>query len=346
MSVLFGVPACFQTVEFLAFVGDFLVEVVETFLGAFIKLVFRFLRGGIVFRITKQVRFFHLETVDLTLQFVDFLRRGVEFHAQVRCGLVNQIDGFVRQLTAGNIPVRQRRRGHERIVSDGHLVVGFVFRCDATQDGDGVFHARLSYEHLLETAFQCRILFDVLTVFVECGGTDQAQFASREHGFEHVARVHGSFGRARADDGMDLIDERDDLPVRVLDFLQHALQAFLELATVFRTRHHGAQIKRDELLVLQGGRHIAGDDTLREAFHHGGFAHARLADQHRIVLGAAAQDLDDSADFLIAADHGIELAFFRGCRQVGRILFEGFVGAFGVGTGHFRASSDRWHGFA
>ena len=67
------------------------------------------------------------------------------------------------------------------------------------------------------------ILFDVLTVFVECGGTDQAQFASREHRFEHVARVHGSFGRARADDGMDLIDERDDLPVCVLDFLQHAL---------------------------------------------------------------------------------------------------------------------------
>ena len=55
VSVLFGVPACFQTVEFFAFVCDFLIEVVETFLGAFVKLAFGFACGGIIFRIAKQV---------------------------------------------------------------------------------------------------------------------------------------------------------------------------------------------------------------------------------------------------------------------------------------------------
>ena len=55
VSVLFGVPACFQTVEFFAFVCDFLIEVVETFLGTFVKLAFGFACGGTVFRIAKQV---------------------------------------------------------------------------------------------------------------------------------------------------------------------------------------------------------------------------------------------------------------------------------------------------
>ena len=145
---------------------------------------------------------------------------------------------------------------------------------------------------------------------------------------------------------MDLIDEGDDLSVGVLDFLQHALQSFLEFAAVFRTGHHGAQIKRNELLILQGCRHVAGDDALCEAFHHGGFAHTRLADQHWVVFGAAAQNLDHAADFLIAADHRVEFAFFRGRGQVGRVFFEGFVRAFSVGAGHFRASSNRWYGFA
>jgi hypothetical protein len=37
-------------------------------------------------------------------------------------------------------------------------------------------------------------------------------------------------------------------------------------------------------------------------------ANARLADQHRIVLGATLQHLDGAADFIVTADHRIELA--------------------------------------
>ena len=97
---------------------------------------------------------------------------------------------------------------------------------------------------------------------------------------------------------------------------------------------------------MQGCRHVAGDDALCEAFHHGGFTHARLANQDRVVFGAAAQDLDHTADFLIATDHRVEFAFFRGRGQVGRVLFEGFIRPFSIGAGHFRASSNRWHSFS
>ena len=138
---------------------------------------------------------------------------------------------------------------------------------------------------------------------------------------------------------MDLVDERDDLPVGVLDLFQHALQAFLEFATVFGAGHHGAQVERDELLVLQGSGHIAGDDALGQSFYDGGFAHAGLADQHRVVLGATGEDLDDAADLLIAPDHRVEFAFLGRGGQVGGVLFQRLVAAFGVRAGDLPVAS-------
>ena len=86
---------------------------------------------------------------------------------------------------------------------------------------------------------------------------------------------------------------------------------------------------------------FAGDDALRQAFDDGGFADARLADQHRIVLGTAGQDLDDAADFLVAADHRVELAFLRGGRQIGGVLLQSFIRAFRVGAGHLAVAAAR-----
>ena len=79
---------------------------------------------------------------------------------------------------------------------------------------DGVLDARLADEHLLEAPLQGGVLLDVLAVLVQRGGADQAQLAAGQHGLEHVARVHGALaGRAGADDGVQLVDEGDDLAV-------------------------------------------------------------------------------------------------------------------------------------
>ena len=84
--------------------------------------------------------------------------------------------------------------------------------------------------HRLEAALEGRVLFDVLAVFVERGRADAVQFAARQHRLEHIGRVHRAFGRARADDGVQLVDEEDDLPVGFGDFLQHRFEPLLELA--------------------------------------------------------------------------------------------------------------------
>ena len=114
---------------------------------------------------------------------------------------------------------------------------------------------------------------------------------------------------------MQLVDEEDDV-LGAANLVHHRLDALFELAAVFRAGDHQREIERDDLLVAQQFRHIAARDFLREAFDDRGLAHAGFADQHRIVLGAAAEHLDDALDFVLAADDRIELAFLGQLGQV------------------------------
>ena len=115
------------------------------------------------------------------------------------------------------------------------------------------------------------------------------------------------------------------------DLLQHGFQPLLELAAIFRARDQCAQVEREQLLVLQALRHVAIDDAQRQALDDGGLADAGLADQDGIVLGPARQHLNGAADFLVAADHGIELAVARGLGQVAGIFLQRVIGVFGRG---------------
>ncbi len=58
-------------------------------------------------------------------------------------------------------------------------------------------------------------------------------------------------------------------------------------------------------------RNVAGRDALGKAFDHGGFADAGLAGEDRVVLPPAHQDVDQLADFVVAAEDRIHLAGFR-----------------------------------
>jgi ATP-dependent Clp protease ATP-binding subunit ClpB len=81
---------------------------------------------------------------------------------------------------------------------------------------------------------------------------------------------------------------------------------------------------------LQGRRLIALDDATSQPFDDGGLAHAGLADQDGVVLGAARQHLDDPADLLVAADDRVELAAAGELRQVAAVLLQRLVGLLGV----------------
>ena len=189
-------------------------------------------------------------------------------------------------------------------------------------------------EHRLEPALEGGVLLDVLPVFVERRRADGVQLAAREHRLQHVGGVHRPFGRAGADHRVELVDEQDDLALRVGDFLQDRLQPLFELAAVLRAGDERAHVERDDALVLQALRHVAAHDAAGEAFDDRGLADAGLADEHRIVLRAARQHLDHAPNFLVAADHRIELALARQLGEVAAVPFERLIRALGVLARH------------
>src|ERR1035441_8319739 len=116
------------------------------------------------------------------------------------------------------------------------------FFLETAEDGDGVVHGGLADEYGTETAGQSGVLFDVLLVFVEGGGADAAQLAASQRGLEEVGGIDGTFGRAGADEGVQLVDEADDFTVGIDDLLDHGFEAVFELAAELGAGDHAAEI--------------------------------------------------------------------------------------------------------
>ena len=125
-------------------------------------------------------------------------------------------------------------------------------------------------------------------------------------GLRTLRGVDGALGAAGADERVQLVNEEDDVP-RAPDLVHDGLDALLELAAVFRARDHERQVEHDDPPVAQELRHVAADDGLGESLDDGGLADAGLAEQHGVVLGAAAEDGHHALDLLLAADDRVEL---------------------------------------
>ncbi len=263
-----------------------------------------------------------LELEDAALDDVDLGGQRVDLDAQLRRRLVHEVDGLVGQEPTRDVPVGEHGRAHQRRVLDAHAVVHLVALLQPAQDADRVLDGRLTDVHLLEAAFERRVLLDVLAVLVERGRADHAQLAAGEHRLDHVAGVHRTLGAAGTDDRVEFVDEGDDLALGVGDLLEHGLEALLELAAVLGAGEHRGDVERDEPLVLEPLGHVAVGDARGQTLDDGGLADAWLTDEHRVVLAAARQHLDATADLLVAADDRVDLAARGERREVLAVLLE------------------------
>ena len=144
---------------------------------------------------------------------------------------------------------------------------------------------------------------------------DAADLAARQRRLQDVRGVERPFGRSGADQRVQLVDEDDD--VRVVGQLLHdRLEALFELTAVLRAGDNQRDVERENPLVREEMRHVAVDDLLRQPFDDRRLADARLADQHGVVLGAAAEHLLHPLDLVLAADQRIELVLHRRLGQV------------------------------
>ena len=133
---------------------------------------------------------------------------------------------------------------------------------------------------------------------------------------------------------MKFVDKQNNLSRRVFNLFQHRFQAVFKFTSVFRSCQHGSEIKCYHALVLQNFRYVAGDDALRQTFHNGGLANARLSDKHGIILGTAGEHLHNPADLFITSNHRIELAFAGLLGEVASVTLECLILGFRILVSH------------
>ena len=330
-GILLVFPLGLHGVELIALLCQLLAQLRQAALRELVGLVL-------------QRSLFDLHLDDLAADNVQLRRHGIHLRADHGTGLIDKVNGLVRQEAVRDITVGQRGRRDDGGIRDLHAVEDLVALLQATQDGDGVFDGRLLDEHGLETALQRRVLFDILAVFIERRCADAVQLAARQHRLEQVARVHAALGLACADDGVQLIDEQDDAPLGVLHFVQDGLQALFKFAAVLCARDERAHVQREDRLVLQGLRHVAADDPLRQSFGDGRLADARLADEHGVVLRLARQDADDVSDLVVTADDRVRLLFAGVLHQIGAVFLQRLIGVLRAVRRHAAAAADGLQG--
>ena len=161
----------------------------------------------------------------------------------------------------------------------------------------------------------------MLAILIQGGGTDCLQFTSSKHGLEDGGRIDCTLCGSGTHEGVDLIDEQDDVAAS-LDFFEHLLEALLEISSITRTSNKCTKIERVQLLSLQRLWHVVRCDGLSESLDDGSLANARLSDEHGVVLGAARQHLHHALCFAISSDHGIELVLTSQLGEVSTELIE------------------------
>ena len=269
---------------------------------------------------------FNLQLLEPTAEFVNLFWHGVTLHTEFGGSLIHQVNRLVGQETVGDVTVAEFNGCNNRLILDTHLVVVLVAFLQATQDGDGGRHIGFIDHDRLETAFECLVLLKVFLVLVEGGGTDGAEFATCQGRLEDTGGIHCSARLSCTHEGVNLVDEEDNLPLTLHHSLDHSLESFLKLTLILGTGNQCTHIKRVELLVLQVFRHIATHDTTCQAFHDSGFTRTRLTNKNRIIFSTTAQNLQDSTNLLITTDDGVELAIPCPFHEVRCIEFKNLLG--------------------
>jgi hypothetical protein len=234
--------------------------------------------------------------------------------------LVDHVDRLVRQLAVVDVLRREIDRGADRLIGVANLVVLLVDGLEAPQDADGVFRTRLRHVDLLEAPDERAVLLEVVAELLVGRAADAAKRTSGQSRLEQVGGIHRPAARgASTDDGVDLVDEQHAAGM-VLELGHHRLQPLLEIAAVAGAGEQRPHVEREDRRLGQNLGHVAFDDALGEALGDCSLADARITHIERVVLGAAAEDLDRPLDLALAPDQRVDLAGLRLLVQVDAVV--------------------------
>src|SRR5262249_15763375 len=147
--------------------------------------------------------------------------------------------------------------------------------------------------------------FKVFFVLRPSSSRDGAQSAAGKGGFEQVGGITLPGRASRSNQGVCLVDEKNDWFWRCLHLVNHLAQPVLEFpfhagASLQQTKIQGPQ---DDL--FESRRHIAGCNPLGKSFHDGGLANSGLTGKDGIVLPATHENINDLSNFPVATKNRI-----------------------------------------
>ena len=209
-GVLLVLPLCLHAAELILQFGKLLFQILQAALAQGVGLLF-------------QAHLLDLQLGDAVRQIVHLAGHTVHLGLDHGAGFIHKVDGLIRQEAVGDIAVGKRSSGDQGAIVDLYAVEHLVPLFQAAQNGDGILHGRLIHLHRLEPALQCGVFFNILAVLVQRGRADAVQLAPGQHGLEQVACVHGAIGLTGTHDGVQLINEEDDLALALLHLVQYAL---------------------------------------------------------------------------------------------------------------------------
>ena len=183
------------------------------------------------------------DELDALLDLGDLLGQRGLAQLDARAGLVDQIDRLVGQEAVGNVAVGVRDGELDGVIGVADRVELLIAVLDAHDDLDGVcFVGRRNLDGL-EAALERAVLLDGLAILGRRGCADALNLAARERRLEDVGGVERAFGRARADQRVQLVDEDDG--VLILHQLFHdGLEPLFKLAAVLGAGDDERKIER------------------------------------------------------------------------------------------------------
>ena len=244
----------------------------------------------------------------LALEIFDGGRRGVLTESETGAGGIKNADGFVGELTTGDEAVGEFDGGGDAFVENADFVVLFEEAGDAAHHYEALLFAGFFHFDNLEAAGERGILFEILFVFRPGGSGDGAEFATGEGWFENVSGVILTGRATGTDHSMSFVNEQNDGDWRAFDFFDQTLETIFKFAFDAGAGLQQCHVKGAHFDISERRRDIALHDAHGETFDDGGFADTGFTCEDGIVLAAANEDVDDLANFEVAAEDGVDFS--------------------------------------
>ena len=277
----------------------------------------------------------NFQLLDTAGNLVERFRHRVDLQTQTGCCLIHQVDRLIGQEPVSDVSCRQLDGCNDGIIFDTDLMVVFIFFLQTTQDGNSIQFVRFVHHNNLETTFERLIFLKILLIFIQRRRTDRTQFTTSQSRFQDIGGIHRTFALTGTDQCMDLIDKKNDFPIRFSHFTHYSFQTFFKFALIFGPGNQSSHIQRENLFRFQIFRYVTPDDTMSKPLGNRRLTNTRFTNQNRVVFRTTTQDLKYTANFVVTTDHRIQLAATGTFVQIDRIFPQCIICVFGRLAGYF-----------